>query len=133
MLVQSWLSGRYACVLPSWPALRWRFRLMITSVVGWDQLAQRAPAHQTHNWWAGAASGPLVPPYDLGKRHRRFCMQLFDSDFLGKLEYLSLISRRIFRGTLLAQRRTMQRGSGIEFADHREYAAGDDFRYLDWN
>ena len=23
--------------------------------------------------------------------------------------------------------------SGIEFADHREYTAGDDLRYLDWN
>jgi uncharacterized protein (DUF58 family) len=58
---------------------------------------------------------------------------LFDSTFLSKLEYLSLVSRRIFRGSLLAQRRTMQFGGGIEFADHREYAAGDDLRYLDWN
>lgn len=58
---------------------------------------------------------------------------LFGSDFLSKLEYLSLVSRRVFRGSLLAQRRTMQFGSGIEFADHREYAAGDDLRYLDWN
>lgn len=60
-------------------------------------------------------------------------MPLFGSDFLSKLEYLSLVSRRIFRGSLLAQRRTMQFGSGIEFSDHREYAAGDDLRYLDWN
>ncbi len=58
---------------------------------------------------------------------------LFDSDFLKKLEYLSLVSRRVFRGQLLAQRRTMQLGGGIEFADHREYYPGDDFRYLDWN
>jgi len=58
---------------------------------------------------------------------------LFDSDFLKKLEYLSLISRRVFRGQLMAQRRTMQLGGGIEFADHREYTPGDDFRYLDWN
>ncbi|MGP0066911.1 MAG: DUF58 domain-containing protein [Isosphaeraceae bacterium] len=58
---------------------------------------------------------------------------LFDSDFLKKLEYLSLVSKRVFRGQLLAQRRTMQLGGGIEFADHREYTAGDDFRYLDWN
>ena len=27
----------------------------------------------------------------------------------------------------------MQLGGGIEFADHREYTPGDDFRYLDWN
>jgi uncharacterized protein (DUF58 family) len=58
---------------------------------------------------------------------------LFDSEFLKKLEYLSLISRRVFRGQILAQRRTMQMGGGIEFADHRDYTPGDDFRYLDWN
>ncbi len=58
---------------------------------------------------------------------------LFDSEFLKKLEYLSLVSRRVFRGQFLAQRRTMQLGGGIEFADHREYTPGDDFRYLDWN
>lgn len=60
-------------------------------------------------------------------------MPLFDSNFLKQLEYLSLVSRRVFRGSLLAQRRTLQFGSGIEFADHREYTAGDDLRYLDWN
>jgi len=60
-------------------------------------------------------------------------MPLFDSDFLKQLEYLSLVSRRVFRGSLLAQRRTLQFGAGIEFADHREYTAGDDLRYLDWN
>lgn len=58
---------------------------------------------------------------------------LFPSDFLTRLEYLSIISKRVFRGSLLAQRRTMQLGSGIEFSDHREYTPGDDFRYLDWN
>ena len=58
---------------------------------------------------------------------------LFDSDFLKRLEYLSLISKRVFRGQLLAQRRTKQLGGGIEFADHREYTHGDDLRYLDWN
>jgi uncharacterized protein (DUF58 family) len=60
-------------------------------------------------------------------------MALFDSEFLKKLEYLSLISKRVFRGSLMAQRRTMQLGTGIEFADHREYNPGDDYRYLDWN
>jgi uncharacterized protein (DUF58 family) len=60
-------------------------------------------------------------------------MALFDSEFLKKLEYLSLVSKRVFRGQILAQRRTMQMGGGIEFADHRDYAPGDDFRYIDWN
>ena len=60
-------------------------------------------------------------------------MPLFDSDFLKKLEYLSLVSKQLFRGSLLAQRRTKQLGSGIEFADHREYSPGEDFRHVDWN
>jgi uncharacterized protein (DUF58 family) len=58
---------------------------------------------------------------------------LFGTDFLKKLEYLSLVSRRVFRGALLAQRRSTQLGSGIEFAEHREYTAAEDYRYLDWN
>ncbi len=58
---------------------------------------------------------------------------LFPADFLTRAEYLSIMSKRVFRGTLLAQRRTMQMGAGIEFSDHREYTFGDDLRYLDWN
>ena len=60
-------------------------------------------------------------------------MALFDNDFLTKLEYLSIVSRKVFQGQLMAQRRTMQLGTGVEFADHRQYVPGDDFRYLDWN
>src|SRR5579859_6275816 len=58
---------------------------------------------------------------------------LFDDDFQRKLEYLALVSRRVFAGRLRAERRTKKSGSGVEFADHREYQPGDDFRYLDWN
>ncbi len=58
---------------------------------------------------------------------------LFDDEFQRKLEYLALVSRRVFAGRLRAERRTKKSGSGIEFADHREYQPGDDFRSLDWN
>jgi uncharacterized protein (DUF58 family) len=58
---------------------------------------------------------------------------LFDDDFQRKLDYLALISRRVFSGRMRAERRTKKTGSGVEFADHREYQPGDDFRYLDWN
>jgi len=58
---------------------------------------------------------------------------LFDEQFLRKLEYLHLISRKTFTGALHAQRRTRTVGAGIEFADHRRYCLGDDFRYIDWN
>jgi uncharacterized protein (DUF58 family) len=50
-----------------------------------------------------------------------------------KLDYLALVSRRVFAGRLRAERRTKKSGSGVEFADHRDYVPGDDFRYLDWN
>src|SRR5262249_53620835 len=63
----------------------------------------------------------------------RATMALFGSDFLQKLESLSVVSRRVCRGKLRGQRRTMQLGGGIEFAEHRDYTPGDDFRYLDWN
>lgn len=58
---------------------------------------------------------------------------LFDEEFQRKLDYLALVSRRVFAGRLRAERRTKKSGSGVEFADHREYQPGDDFRYLDWN
>ncbi|HTY41558.1 MAG TPA: DUF58 domain-containing protein, partial [Thermoanaerobaculia bacterium] len=58
---------------------------------------------------------------------------LFDESFLKKLEYLYIVSRKVFAGRVRAERRSRRVGSGIEFADHRDYAPGDDVRYLDWN
>ena len=58
---------------------------------------------------------------------------LFPPDFTDRLEYLSLVSKRAHSGALLAQRRVRQDGSGVEFAGHRDYVAGDDIRYIDWN
>ena len=57
---------------------------------------------------------------------------LFDDEFLKKLEYLNIVSKRLFAGQLRAERRTRKRGTGLEFADYRAYVAGDDFRHLDW-
>ena len=58
---------------------------------------------------------------------------LFDEEFQRRLEVLALVSRRVYAGRNRADRRSKKVGSGIEFADHREYAAGDDFRAIDWN
>ena len=57
---------------------------------------------------------------------------LFDGEFLKKLEYLHIVSKRAFAGQFRAERRARKRGSGLEFADHRAYAPGDDFRRVDW-
>lgn len=58
---------------------------------------------------------------------------LFDDDFQRKLDYLAIVSKRAFAGRMRAERRTKKTGAGVEFADHRDYQPGDDFRYLDWN
>ncbi len=58
---------------------------------------------------------------------------LFNDEFQRKLDYLAMVSRRVFTGAMRAERRTKKTGSGVEFADHRDYAPGDDFRYLDWH
>ena len=57
----------------------------------------------------------------------------FDSEFLKKLEYLYIVSKKIFAGRIKAERRTTRRGVSVEFADYRNYTPGDDFRYIDWN
>jgi uncharacterized protein (DUF58 family) len=56
----------------------------------------------------------------------------FEDGFLRKLEYLRVVSRKAFAGRDRADRLTRVRGRGIEFADHRQYAAGDDIRHIDW-
>ena len=55
----------------------------------------------------------------------------FDEQFMRKLEYLAIVSKR-FSGQFKAERRSKKLGSGLEFADYRGYVTGDDFRYLDW-
>jgi Mg-chelatase subunit ChlD len=57
----------------------------------------------------------------------------FDEPFLKKLEYLYVVAKKVFVGRIRAERRSRKTGSGVEFADHRNYAAGDDLRYLDWS
>ncbi len=58
---------------------------------------------------------------------------LFDRDFLHKLEYLSLVSRRLYRGETKGGHASPRRGTSVDFADYRGYQPGDDFRTIDWN
>ncbi len=58
---------------------------------------------------------------------------LFDNEFIKKLEYLYLVSKKLLLGKSKSERRSRKIGSGIEFADYREYVPGDDIRHIDWN
>jgi uncharacterized protein (DUF58 family) len=59
--------------------------------------------------------------------------QLFDPQFLKKLEMLTLVARQLFRGDTRGERRSTVHGASVEFADFRPYVQGDDFRRIDWN
>jgi len=59
--------------------------------------------------------------------------ELFDEAFQKRLEYLALVSRRVFAGRTRAEQRSRKAGAGVEFADYRRYYPGDDYRQIDWN
>jgi uncharacterized protein (DUF58 family) len=58
---------------------------------------------------------------------------LLPPELLRQLEQFQLLARRRARSSLRGERRSRARGQSVEFADYRDYVAGDDFRYLDWN
>ena len=58
---------------------------------------------------------------------------LFPSDFMRKLDALSIVARRWRRGADVGLRRTPHIGRSIEFAETRSYSPGDDFRRIDWH
>ena len=58
---------------------------------------------------------------------------IFDDDFLVRLEHVRLQMSKRFAGTLRAERRSRRMGSSLEFADFRNYVPGDDPRRIDWN
>lgn len=58
---------------------------------------------------------------------------IFDESTLRKLKRLTLVASQVRAGMMKGDRRSVKRGSSIEFADYRDYTPGDDLRRLDWN
>jgi uncharacterized protein (DUF58 family) len=58
---------------------------------------------------------------------------LLTPELLRRLEQFQLLAARRSKSSAKGERRSRARGQSVEFADHRNYAHGDDFRYLDWN
>ncbi len=58
---------------------------------------------------------------------------LLPPELLRRLEQFQMLARRRAKSSLKGERRSRARGHSVEFADHRAYTTGDDFRYLDWN
>ena len=60
-------------------------------------------------------------------------MALLSVDFLRQIDQLYIHSRGVFRGKFKGERRSTNKGSGVEFADYRVYEVGNDLRNVDWN
>ena len=59
--------------------------------------------------------------------------ELLGSKLMSSLDRLDIVARKIFSGKIQGERRSKRRGISVEFADYREYTAGDDIRFIDWN
>lgn len=55
-----------------------------------------------------------------------------DPAVLDRLEGLALVARTVVEGFMSGHHRSPQRGSSVEFAQHRQYVPGDELRALDW-
>ncbi|MGP1310221.1 MAG: DUF58 domain-containing protein, partial [Phycisphaerales bacterium] len=58
---------------------------------------------------------------------------LLPARLLAQLDRLDVASRNVFAGKLVGERRSKRRGRSVEFDDYRDYAPGDDPRFIDWN
>src|SRR3954454_22109671 len=58
---------------------------------------------------------------------------LITPELLRRLEQFQMLAQRRAKSSARGERRSRARGQSVEFADHRNYVSGDDFRYLDWN
>jgi len=57
---------------------------------------------------------------------------LLDPEVLAKLATLKLRARAVAEGVLSGLHKSPQHGQSVEFAEHKEYAPGDDVRRIDW-
>ncbi len=58
---------------------------------------------------------------------------LLENDVLSRLEKMRLCPRRRLTNRSRGEHHASKGGTSTEFADYRDYVAGDDVRYVDWN
>jgi len=54
------------------------------------------------------------------------------TDIAAKIKQLEIFTRRLLNGALVGDSRSAIKGSGFEFDQIRDYAFGDDIRFIDW-
>lgn len=65
------------------------------------------------------------------KKHLEY-MRLLDGRAMKSISHLELIARGMVEGFVTGKHRSPYRGFSVEFAEHREYVAGDDVKDIDW-
>jgi uncharacterized protein (DUF58 family) len=60
------------------------------------------------------------------------CMKLLPDETMGVMRRLEWYARKRMLGTLSGRHTSPDKGFSVEFAEHREYAPGDDPKNLDW-
>src|ERR1051325_6441517 len=65
-------------------------------------------------------------------RSRVESLTSIDPRMLAKIHGLRLRARHVVEGYVAGLHRSPYHGFSIEFAEHREYVAGDDVRHVDW-
>ena len=55
-----------------------------------------------------------------------------DPNTLARIDRLELEARQFVEGYLAGKHRSPRHGFAVEFAQHREYAPGDDVKHIDW-
>ncbi len=55
-----------------------------------------------------------------------------DLDVLAGLRNMQLLAKTVVEGFILGLHRSPFRGFSVEFAEYRQYAAGDEIRHIDW-
>ena len=59
-------------------------------------------------------------------------MELLDAQTLARLAGVKLRARAVVEGVLSGLHKSPHQGQSVEFAEHKEYAPGDEIRHLDW-
>ena len=58
--------------------------------------------------------------------------EVLDHQALQRVSKLRLIARTVVESFVSGQHRSVYKGFSVEFAQHREYARGDEIRHIDW-
>src|SRR5207248_10878999 len=85
-----------------------------------------SPTTSSHGWSSRSPSTNTRP--SKVENYQKY----LDPQTLASLEGLDLQARMVVEGYVAGMHPSPYHGFSVEFAEHREYVAGDDIRHVDW-